>query len=259
MFPVLFRIGPVTVYSHGVFIALSFLIGAWYSAYLARRRGMSGDLIWDLAFWALLGGLIGARAWDVVFAWDYYGKHLTEIVFLWEGGASIQGGLIGGTLAVWAVVRRQGLAPWRLGDVFAPGVLLGQGIGRLTAEVAAGDAYGRPTGFDWGIVYPPGTPAHLAYGSQPLWPAEIFEGIWDLAVVAYLVWLLPRQRRQGTVLLLWPILYSAGRFFLEFLRGDSLMFMGLRVAQLTAVATIVAALAFWPRRPAAAGHPEQGE
>lgn len=245
MYPVLFRIGNFPVTSHGVFIVLSILAGAWFARRTLRRYGFDPELIWEFIPYAALGGVIGARLWEVVFAWEYYGQNPADIIKIWEGGASIQGGIVGGLIGGIWFVRSRKLDFWRLADLVAPGLILGQGIGRLTAEVLAGDAYGRPTGMEFGIVYPPGTPAYAAYGSVPLWPAEIFEGLWDLAVVWILLRLLARSRTPGAVFLAYVALYSLGRFYLEFLRGDSLMVFGMKAAQLTSLLAAVLALGLY--------------
>ena len=120
--------------------------------------------------------------------------------------------------------RKHRLSFWEFADLLAPAIVLGQSIGRIACFLN-GDAYGSPTGLGFGIVYPEGTMAYDAYGSQPLWPAEIWEGQWDLIVFVLLVLLRNRNWTSGVLFLTYNILYSFGRFNLEWLRGDSPRYM----------------------------------
>jgi len=132
---------------------------------------------------------------------------------------------------------------WELMDILAPGVLLGQAIGRIGC-FTSGDAFGLPISeFPWlpawlGVVYHPETPAALVFGQIPLVPAEAFEGILDFLILAGLLWYVPRREVPGRVVLVYAIGYSLTRFSLEFFRGDSLQFAGMRVAQLLSLGTV---------------------
>lgn len=250
MYPILFHVGSFPVRAYGTFIALAWLAGIWLTAREVRRRGETPDWVFDLGVWALFGGLLGARLWEVAFSWDHFGAKPIEIVAIWHGGLSIQGGVLGGLIAAVAFLRRRGLPVRRTLDLAAPGLILAQAIGRLGACFLNGDAYGAPTQSAFGVVYRPGTPAYEAYGPTPLWPAEVFEGIWDLGVLLVLLRLRRRGLAPGAVFLSYVALYSVGRFGLEFLRGDSLMVMGVKVAQATSLvaALVAAAWLWWLRR-----------
>ncbi|MHB9144967.1 MAG: prolipoprotein diacylglyceryl transferase [Symbiobacteriia bacterium] len=221
---------------------------------VARRRGRPyAELIWDFGLTAMISGVVGARVWEVVFTWDYYGRHLLEIPQLWHGGLSIQGSIVAGLIAAIWFTRKHHIAIWDFLDTLTPGVLVGQAIGRLGACFLNGDAYGKPTGSWFGVIYQPGTMAYQAFGAQRLWPAEVFEGIWDLVVMTFALYLLLRKKqpKQGSVVLWYLILYSLGRFSLEFLRADSLGFFGtgLKSAQVTSLLiAAVAAVVLFVRR-----------
>lgn len=236
MKPVLFTVFGFPIRAYGFFIAVGFLAGIWLTQRVARRRRPDHvRLIDDFAAIALLSAIAGARLWEVAFTWGYYGNHLSEILAIWHGGLSIQGAVAGGAIAALWFCRARKVSFWDLADTLTPGLLLGQAIGRLGACFLNGDAYGRPTGTRFGLVYPPGSQAYMAYGAVPLWPAEVFEGVWDLLVMVFALWLLRRERGEGTTFLWYALLYSLGRFSLEFLRGDSLMFMGLKAAQVSSL------------------------
>jgi len=240
---VLFHVGGFAVHSYGVIIVLSILLATGVAFYLVREDQELNRHLLDLIMVTAIAGLIGARLWDVLFFdWGYYGRHLWAIPFVWQGGMAIQGGLVFGAAAAWWYGRKNGLGFWRVADALAPAIVLGQGFGRV-ACLLNGDAFGRPTGSLFGLVYPPGTVAYATYGSSPLWPAEVFEGQWDFVVFALLLMLGRRKLAEGNRFLWYAILYSTGRFFLEFLRGDTApSLFGLRSAQVTSLAVTILAL-----------------
>lgn len=209
----------------------------------------------DFTFYAVIAGIIGSRLWEVAFTWEYYKSDPLEVLAIWHGGLSVQGAIVGGLLvAIW-YARKHKLPFWQFADVLTPGVLLGQAVGRLGCFLD-GDAFGLPTDSFLGVVYPPGTDAYNAFGPVPLWPAELFEGIWDLVVMAGLLLYQRKKPAEGRVFLWYVITYSVGRFSLEFLRGDSLRtIFDWKTAQVTSViAALVAAYVMWVRsRRAASG------
>lgn len=251
MHPYLIDLGWFKLRIYGLAIATGVLVATYFLYFRARRLGMPwADRVFELAFWAVLGGIAGARAWEVLFTWDYYRHEPWRVLAVWEGGISIQGGVLGGLLAAWLWARRQGVDLWTLADLAIPGVVLAQGIGRIGC-IFNGDAYGIPIAQTWlprwlGVVYAPGTPAYLAYGATPLVPAEAFEGLADYLICLFLLTYRPRRPVAGWRVLAYFILYSCVRFLLEFWRGDSLRAgPGLKAAQLLAAASAVVATALW--------------
>lgn len=256
MYPILFEVFGFPVRAYGTFIAIAFFAGLWLAKKVAaKRRPHYAPLIEDFAMLALISALVGARLWEVIFTWEYYGKNPAEIIAIWHGGLSIQGGIVGGAIAAIWFTRKHKLHFWDFADTLVPGVLLGQAIGRIGSCFLNGDAFGKPTDSFLGVIYKPGTMAYETFGAIPLWPAEVFEGLWDLAIMAFLLRYLKRDRPAGSALLLYAVLYSLGRFSLEFLRADSLSFLGtgLKAAQVTSLAIALAAgAALILRRRAAA-------
>ncbi|WP_239617983.1 prolipoprotein diacylglyceryl transferase [Cohnella mopanensis] len=217
---VLFTIGDFHVHSYGVVVALAVLLALGVARYLAAGTSYQEHVV-NIVPYVFVGAILCARIWHVFFfQWEYYSKHLTEIVYIWNGGIAIQGALIGGFVALIVYTKKHRLSFWKLTDLLAPAIVLGQSIGRIACFLN-GDAYGSPTGSGFGIVYPEGTMAYDVYGSQPLWPAEIWEGQWDLIVFVLLILLRSRKWTAGVLFLSYNILYSFGRFNLEWLRGDS--------------------------------------
>ncbi|MCL6457997.1 MAG: prolipoprotein diacylglyceryl transferase [Gorillibacterium sp.] len=217
---ILFTIGDYSVHTYGLVVALAMLLAMGMGLFLTKGTPYQKHIS-NMMLYLIAGAFLGARVWHVFFfQWDYYASHLTQIPSFWNGGLAIQGGLVGGFLAAAIYTRRHKLSFWALADIMAPAIVLGQGIGRIACFLN-GDAFGSPTGSGFGIVYPPGTMAYDTYGSQPLWPAEVWEGQWDIIVFVLLILMKSRKWPKGCLFLAYNILYSLGRFMLEFLRGDS--------------------------------------
>lgn len=245
MAPVLFTIGGFSLRSYGTIVALAILLGLGVAYFLTSDKEYKEHLL-SVPVYGIIGAIIGARFWQVFFyEWEYYLQNLAEVFMIWHGGLAIQGALVGAFLAGLIYTRVHRVNFWRLADIAAPGLILGQAIGRIACFLN-GDAYGTPTGSNFGIVYPEGTPAYAAYGSQPLWPAEVWEGQWDMIVFAIIL-ILSRWRKwpQGFLFLSYLILYSVGRFALDFLRGDGPHYLfNWTSGQWTSVATILVSLVF---------------
>ncbi|WP_003541954.1 prolipoprotein diacylglyceryl transferase [Desulfotomaculum nigrificans] len=242
MHQILFYIGNWPIRSYGVMLSLGILAGLAVSCYVAKKQGRFVEEIMDLAFYAVVGGLIGARLWEVAFSWDYYSQNLWQIPAIWNGGISVQGSIFGGLVAVIWYCKKHKITVWPMLDTLAPGVLVGQAVGRVGCFLN-GCCYGIPHEH-LGVIYPPGTDAYYAFGAQPLFPAVLFEAGWDLVVLAILLMVYKRKPFDGFIALSYFVLYAIGRFTLEFWRGDSLRtFMNLKAAQVSSVATIIVALA----------------
>ncbi|MDR3271086.1 MAG: prolipoprotein diacylglyceryl transferase [Peptococcaceae bacterium] len=227
MHPYWFFIGNFPIRAYGTILVLAFILAVGVTLYFlkAEQKAQYIDPILDLAPWLLIGAVIGARFWQVFFFdWAYYSRNLGEIVAVWHGGLSIQGGVAGALIVAIIYIRQKKLPFWELADFAAPGLILGQGIGR-DANLLNGDAFGGPTGGNFGIVYPSESIAASVYGTQPLWPAEIWEGQIDIILFAILLMLRLRRWPQGFIFLFYVMSYNSVRIFLEMLRGDSPRFL----------------------------------
>ncbi|MDD2234069.1 MAG: prolipoprotein diacylglyceryl transferase [Desulfitobacteriaceae bacterium] len=223
----LFYIGDFPIRAYGTILALAFILGIGVTLYFIKAEGKHEliEPMLDLAPILLLGGLLGARFWQVFFfEWSYYRQFPSEILAIWHGGLSIQGGVVGALVLGFLYVKKKKLPFWELADLIAPGLILAQAIGR-SANLMNGDAFGGPTGGDFGIIFPAGTIARETFQDQPLWPAEVWEGQFDVILFAVLVILKLRKWPSGVIFLTYVTCYNLGRFFLENLRGDSSRFM----------------------------------
>lgn len=243
--PVLFNIGPIPINTLGFAVGLAVLVGLWMMSRAAKKEGLNPEYMTDLTVYAMIGGILGARLWYVVFKWQDYVDHPLEVLMVWHGGLAIQGGILGGTLAGIWLAKKKGMSAWQLADIVAPALILGMAIGRI-ADFLTGDAYGIPSESIFAVSYPPGTYVYNVFGSVPVLPMPLFEAIGDLIILGILLWIKNKKTFNGMLFLLMLSLYSASRFTMEFWRGDSLLtIFDLKVAQLTALVTIVIAVSFW--------------
>lgn len=235
----LFFIGDFPIRAYGLILSLSIILATGTAYFLAKQDGRWHQHVPDMGIYCGLAGIIGARLWDVFFFdWDYYSQHLLEIPFVWQGGMAIQGGVILGVIVGYLYTKRHKIDTWAFADIIAPAIILGQAIGR-TANLLNGDAFGQPTGGGFGILYPATTLAYQVYGNQPLWPAEVFEGQLDIIIFAILLIFRTTAHAKGQVFILYAVLYSLARFFLEFIRGDyGTLLFGLKSAQLTSLVVV---------------------
>ena len=243
----LFFIGDFPVRAYGLILSLSIILATGVAYFLAKQDGRYHGHIADMGIYCGIAGLLGARLWDVFFFdWDYYQHHLTEILNVWQGGMAIQGGVLLGAIVGILYTRRHGIDTWALADIVAPAIILGQALGR-SANLLNGDAFGAPTGSAFGIIYPETTLAFHTYGNQPLWPAEVWEGQLDFFIFALLLLFRTTNHAKGQAFALYVMLYSAARFFLEYLRGDyNELVLGLfKSAQMTSLVAFAIALAFF--------------
>ena len=246
--PILFELGPITVRWYGLLIASAVLLGVTLSQSLAKRRGVDPELIGDLIIWLVLAAIPSARLYYVLFQWQDYVQRPAEILAIWHGGIAIHGAILGGIGATLIFARLKKISFWQLADFVAPSLILGQAIGRW-GNFFNSEAFGRPTDLPWKLFIPsnqrpPGL-ANVAYYH----PTFLYESLWNLGVFTLLMVLFvyglqgKLRLKLGTLFLVYWAAYSAGRFWIEGLRMDSLMLGPLRIAQVISLAGIVVGVA----------------
>jgi phosphatidylglycerol---prolipoprotein diacylglyceryl transferase len=241
--PNLIVLGPFVLSWHGLFSAIGLAAGIWIVARLLRGTVVPEDEVMTTAFWGTIGGLIGARLFHVIDQWSYYSQRPVQILLLNEGGIAIYGAVIGGVLGGYIYARMRRLPVGLLADAAAVGLILGMAIGRI-GDVINGEHHGAhlPEGTPWAATYvhpntlgEPGVPVHLAVG---------YEMVADLLIYGLLLGLWGRLPRAGMLFWLYLLLYSAARYFITFLRVDTIIAFGLTQAQLIAVGSVLVALWF---------------
>lgn len=238
MYPILFKIGPVQIYSYGAMLALAFLVVAFFARRRALALGMDGDAILDLCVWLVVSGIIGARLFFILLNLDYYRENPLETVMLWKGGLVWYGGLIAAMIAAIIFLTAKKMPALKTGDLMMPYIALGQSIGR-TGCFLNGCCYGKPAPAKFGVIF------NALQG--PVYPTQLYESAAMFAVFLILRKCVPAN---GRTLFLYLILYSCIRFAIEFLRGDNpVIMMGLTISQIISVVIFVTAAILWKITP----------
>jgi phosphatidylglycerol---prolipoprotein diacylglyceryl transferase len=237
------QIGPLAIRWYGLLIASGVMLGTSLAHREAIRRGQDPDQLLNLIVVAVLSALLGARLYYVAFNWEYYGGQLAKVFAIWEGGLAIHGGLIAGAIATILYCRWMGLSVLVTTDILAPGVAIGQAIGRW-GNFFNQEAFGIPTDLPWRLYIDPYHRPPQLKAFEYFHPTFLYESLWNLAVFCVL-WFVLRRRLESKpgALTLWYLgLYSLGRFFVEGLRIDSLMLGSIRAAQAMSLVLMAAAI-----------------
>lgn len=244
--PVAFYIGPLPIFWYGIIMTVAMITGAALAYRLAAKSHIDPEHMLNLFILIIPAAIIGARLYYVLFRWEDYSYNLLEVFAVRHGGLAIHGGLLAGILAGYFYVRRHRLNFWQMGDIFAPCVILGQAIGRWGNFINQ-EAFGGPVSREFISRFPAFIQKQMFIGGQYYHPAFLYESLWNLLVFIFLMLLRKRAQFHGQILLSYLALYSAGRFFIEGLRTDSLMLGQFRVAQLVSLILIAAAMALYVR------------
>lgn len=236
MYPVIFQTklfgllsSPWQIHTYGVLIAAGFLLAMLLAARQAKREGEDPERIVDLGFYVLLAGFVGGRLLFIVTKLPLYWESPARVLRFWLGGYVWYGGFIAAALYVLYYCRKHRMPFAKYADIMVPYMALAHGVGRLGC-LAAGCCYGAPTTMPWGIHFPLGSLVHQAqqsaglvgFGEAPLpvHPTQIYESAAELLLFALLVWLRPRKRYDGQLLVTWLIVYAVLRAGIELFRGD---------------------------------------
>ncbi|MBK5245950.1 MAG: prolipoprotein diacylglyceryl transferase [Peptostreptococcaceae bacterium] len=226
--PVAFTIFSLDVMWYGVLIATGIILATILVYYRAPMHGIDQNRTLDFVLICLPIGIIGARAYYVFFEWDYYTGNIYKIINIREGGLAIHGGLIFGMLAAAILCIIWKIRPLNLLDLVVPAIALAQSIGRW-GNYFNSEAHGGPTSLPWGIIV----------NGEMVHPTFLYESIWCFILFIILLLVDNRRKFEGQVFLLYGILYSIERFFVEWLRTDSLMLGSLKQAQMLSLSIIV--------------------
>ncbi len=217
MFPVLFSIGPLTLHTYGIFVATGLVVGVLVTIRIGRSQRMMPQNILDISFITIFSGIIGSRLVYILMNLSYYISNPLDMLKLWQGGLVFSGGLLAGILMLLWYTRRKDYSLLMLGDIFSPGVAIGQGIGRIGCFMA-GCCYGRPTTVPWGVVFT--DPRSLATLNIPLHPTQLYSSLSGFIIFIVLMILNTKKTFEGQMLLWFLILHSTSRLLIEKFRGD---------------------------------------
>ena len=242
--PVAIDIGFLQVHWYGLIIGFGAFLGYIIANREAVKRGLPKDMLADLLLWAIPIAILSARLYYVIFKWDYYSQYPGQIFAIWEGGLAIHGGLIGAIVTAYFFTKKRDISFWKVADITAPSILLGQAIGRW-GNFMNQEAHGGPVHPDFlqNLLIPQFIIDQMYIDGQYYHPTFLYESLWSLVGVALLIYLRRFNLRRGELFLTYVIWYSFGRFFIESLRTDSLMIFDiLRTAQVVSLISIVGAM-----------------
>jgi prolipoprotein diacylglyceryl transferase len=256
--PFIFHLGPLAPRWYGILLAVGILIAILVTRRQLALRGRDPVLAGEVAVWAVPFGVAGARLYHVVTDWSAFSGHLGDIPLIQQGGLGIYGAILGGALGAAVGARRAGVPLLVILDCTAPGTALAQALGRF-GNYANQELFGGPTSLPWGLEIDPAHRPAQYINDATFQPTFLYESIWNLIVMAVLLRVAQRWRRQaaGYVLALYLALYSLGRFFVEGLRVDPAHELGpLRLNQVVAAIVFAVSVGVLIRLRGRAPQPE---
>lgn len=241
MNPIAFRIFGMDIRWYGLIIAFGVLAAFGVTYITAKKKNLDFDIIIDGFLWSFPLAIIGARVYYVAFEFENY-HSIWDMINIRNGGIAIHGGLIAGLLTAYVFTRFKKINFFEYIDVVMPGVILAQAIGRW-GNFMNQEAHGGPVTEQFISKFPQFIQQGMFINGTYYHPTFLYESIWNLLVFGILIYILYKKKQQhGIVIGSYMILYSVGRFFIEGLRTDSLMFMGLRTAQMVSLLGILLGL-----------------
>ncbi|HWV26558.1 MAG TPA: prolipoprotein diacylglyceryl transferase [Aeromicrobium sp.] len=243
------HIGPLPLRAYALAIIVGALFAIWIGDRRLTARGGRAGLMGDIAMWAIPFGIVGARMYHVITDPELYfadGRDPWNALKIWEGGLGIWGAIAGGALGAWIAARRYGVSLSLVADSLAPGLLVAQAIGRI-GNYFNQELFGKPTTVPWALeIDAPHRPeGYLEFAT--FHPTFLYELMWNLAAAALLVWLDRRYGfTRGRAFALYVMLYTAGRFWIELLRIDTVNHIGpFRLNVWTSIIVFACAAAYF--------------
>ena len=237
MYNEILTIGPITIHGYGLMIGLGVMAALLLGDYRSKKFGLNGDHIYGMTFSAVILGFVAARILFIITEWESFLQN--PIQYLAGAGFVVYGGIIGGFLTIYGFCKIKKIDMLAYLDLMIPSVALAQGFGRIGCFLA-GCCYGRETDSVLGVVF---TNSDFAPNGVKVLPTQLFMAGGDLLLMAILLWYASKRPVRGRTSMLYLILYSIGRFIIEFLRNDDRGTVGtLSTSQFIAIFTLAAGL-----------------
>ncbi|OGY28549.1 MAG: prolipoprotein diacylglyceryl transferase [Candidatus Woykebacteria bacterium RIFCSPHIGHO2_12_FULL_43_10] len=227
---------------YGLLISVAAFAGLLISKSRAKLYAISENQIENAFFITLFTGIVGARSYHVIDKWSYYGRHMQEIFFIWQGGIAIYGALIGGFLGIWVFSKLAKLSLLKLLDCIVPSIALGQAIGRI-GNYFNQEGFGPPTTLPWGIAIPSELRPAKYQDFEFFHPTFFYESILCLILFVILIALTKKLvTRSGFLTAIYLVGYGGIRFFTETFRSDTALVFGVKTAYFLSFIFIVIGL-----------------
>ena len=217
MFPVLLKIGPLSIFTYGFFIALGFLAGIYFAVKEARRLGEEPEMIMDLCFYLLVAAIIGSRLFYVATNPKMFLEDPVEILKIWNGGLVFYGGFIAALITGIIYLKAKNFPVWKTADIMAPSVSLAHFFGRIGCFFA-GCCYGKYCDLPWAVTF--SNPDSLAPQGLSLHPTQLYSALNNLAIFLFLFFFRKRKKYDGQLFWLYVLIYGITRSFIEIFRAD---------------------------------------
>jgi phosphatidylglycerol:prolipoprotein diacylglycerol transferase len=247
---VLLDLGFIQIYWYSVCILIGMMIGMYLVYKEAARKDVSENLITNLIFYTVIVAIFGARLYYVIFKWDYYSNHLYEILEIWNGGLAIHGAIICGGLYLIYYTKKHKLETLRVLDICCVGLIIGQVCGRW-GNFFNQEAYGAEVSLEFlkGLHLPGFIIDGMHIDGAYYHPTFLYESLW--CILGFVVLIIYRRKKYvktGQIFGIYCMWYGLGRFFIEGLRVDSLMFGSLKAAQIVSIGMFLVGVFFFVRR-----------
>ena len=244
--PTAFKVGPIPVQWYGILITTGIILAFIVVQKEMVKRGMHPDFLTDLLIWAVPISIVSARIYYVVFSWSSYKDTPADVFKIWEGGIAIHGALIGAFLTTYIYTKSKGMSFWKVADIAAPGLLIGQIIGRWGNFINQ-EAHGGPVSeaFLANTMIPDWIMKQMTIDGVTYHPTFLYESLWNLVGLVIILLLRKVRLKRGGMFLFYLTWYSIGRYFIEGMRTDSLYGGDLRAAQIVSIITIIVAVSLF--------------
>ncbi|MDD2807396.1 MAG: prolipoprotein diacylglyceryl transferase [Patescibacteria group bacterium] len=241
--PILISLGPLQIHWYGLFVVTGVIVGLIVVSVLGRRFNITTDEIFNLGFYLIIFGLIGARLYAVGLAWPYYFANPAEIIAVWHGGLAIHGGIIAGLITLIIYSHKKAITFWQWTDLIAPAIALGQGIGRW-GNYFNQELFGGPTNLPWGIPISPLNRPSQFIASQYFHPTFLYESILDVLNFLILIWLFStKPKTKGIIFGVYLFNFGVIRILMELLRTDETpILFGWRLPIVVSIVIIIFAI-----------------
>lgn len=250
MHPIIASFGPITIYTYGLMVGIAVVIGIYFAKLQAVKKNINPDLIYDLSLYLIIGSLIGARVYYLLFFDPFsFIKDPISIIKIWQGGLAIHGAILGGVLAGILFAKKRKISFWVLGDLIAPSLILGQAIGRIGCFLN-GCCFGVPTESKFGIRFPSGSLADFAYNGLAVHPTQLYEVTLNIIAFGFLFALRRKIKFEGGLFLLYLMMYGCIRLVVSSLRGDSMLIWdtNIKIAQIISGIIFIVGLVVFIKR-----------
>ena len=249
--PILLNLGILSIHWYGLFIVLGIISALFLTLQLAKRFKIDANYIWDLSFYLVLFGIIGARIYEIFLELPYYISNPSQIIKIWEGGLAIHGAIIAGALTIFLFIKKNKLSFWNLAAIVVPGLALGQAIGRW-GNWFNQELFGLPTNLPWGVPIETINRPINHIDANFFHPTFLYESLGLVVITIFLTTILYRNNLTKKIAMravsYYLVLYSLLRFSLEFIKVDATpIFLGLRWPQFISLAIILVALIIYKK------------